>query len=402
MPVFHYQALDRRQRAVSGAVAADSPRQARDVLRSRGLTVAQLRFQQSADYWGLHWFIRRRGCGGRVASTLRELSTLVGVGVDLVAALETLARQHRARFRTAILLVKDRVTAGAQLAEAMAEQRDVFDELTVAMVEVGENTGNLEQVLEQVADFHERSLQLRDRVLGALLYPAVVFATALGVTLFLMTVVVPMLLTNLVEAGRPLPWPTRVLKTMSDLLLERGHFLLLGACAVVIAMAALLGTAAGRRVWHRLLLRAPLAGSLVQRQSIARLAATVATLMRSGVVYLQAAEIAARVSKNVVFREALLASSQDVAAGKDIGAALERTGVFPPLVVHVFSVGQASGRLEEMLERLAANYDRQVANLANRLASVLEPALILVLAVFVGFILFATLLPILEAGNVLN
>ena len=126
-----------------------------------------------------------------------------------------------------------------------------------------------------------------------------------------------------------------------------------------------------------------------------------ATLLRSGIVYLRAAEIAAKASRNLVFREALLESGQAVASGQDIGEAISRTGVFPPLAVHIFTVGQATGQLDEMLERLAVNYDRQVTTLTNRLASVLEPILILTLALFVGFILFATLLPILEAGNVL-
>ena len=216
-----------------------------------------------------------------------------------------------------------------------------------------------------------------------------------------MTVVVPTLLTNLIETGRALPWPTRVLKTASDFLITDGWLLVLGGAVMVAAIIAVVSTRRGRHAWHRLLLRIPLLGSLARRQEIARLAFTIATLLRSGVVYLQAAEIAAKGCRNVVFREALLESGQAVASGQDIGQTLSRTNVFPPLVVHIFTVGQAAGQLEEMLDRLAVNYDRQVSSLANRLASILEPILILVLAVFVGFILFATLLPILEAGNVL-
>jgi len=397
MPVFAYRVLDRRHTALTGTISADSPRQARDKLRARGLLVEEVRPQQSPRRSAVGWLLRRRGPASgyhaaRMATMLRELATLLSVGVDLPQALHTLARQHRGHFQASILLLSDRIAGGAGLAEAMGEQAGVFDELTVRMVEVGENTGNLEQVLDQLADFQERSLQLKDRVIGALLYPAVVFATALGVTVFLMTVVVPMLLTNLVEAGRTLPWPTRVLKGLSDFLLAHGLLLLAGGVGLAIAVLLLLRTAGGRRVWHRLLLRLPLIGSLARRQAIARLAATIATLMRSGIVYLRAAEIAAGTSGNCVFREALLESSREVTAGRDIGGALEQTGVFPPVVVHVFSVGQASGRLEDMLDRLAATYDRQVNSLCNRLASVLEPILILVLAVFVGFILFATLL----------
>ena len=247
------------------------------------------------------------------------------------------------------------------------------------MVEVGENSGTLEEVLDQLADFRDRSLQLKDRIIGAILYPAIVLVAALGVSIFLMTVVVPMLLTNLVEAGRTLPWPTRVLKGMSDFLLSYGWTLAVGAVVAVAMITAVLNTTAGRRTWHRIMLRIPVLGSLSSRQSLARLTATLSTLLRSGIDYLKAAEVAARATGNLVFREALLESSHQVRAGSDIGAALEQTGVFPPLVVHVFTVGQASGRLEDMLDRLARNYDREVASLANRLASVLEPVTVKVL-----------------------
>ena len=401
MPVFSYIARDGRQARVKGAISADSPRQARDLLRGRALVIEQLSPQRAATGFGAAWLLRRRATRARLAEVLRELATLLSVGVDLLDALQTLARQHRGHMQTSLLLLCDRVSAGTGLAEAMSEQPYVFDELSVRMAEVGENAGNLDIVLEQLADFQERSLQMKDRILGALLYPAIVFATASGVSLFLMTVVVPTLLTNLIETGRALPWPTRVLKTASDFLIADGWLLLLGGAVLIAGIIALVSTRRGRHAWHRLLLRIPLIGSLTRRQEIARLASTIATLLRSGVVYLQAAEIAAKGCRNEVFREALLESGRAVASGQDIGQTLGRTKVFPPLVIHIFTVGQAAGQLEEMLDRLAVNYDRQVASLVNRLASVLEPILILILAVFVGFILFATLLPILEAGNVL-
>jgi type II secretory pathway component PulF len=386
---------------VDGTVVADTPRQARDLLRARGLTVQGL--DEHVSRRGFTWRPWRGGVESpaKLAAAVRELATLLGVGIPLVEALDTLCRQHRGRFGTALLQLRDRVAAGAGLADAMAEQPAMFDSLSIHMVEVGESTGSLDRVLDQLADFKERSLEFKDRVLTAVLYPAVVLAASLGVTLFLMTVVVPMLLTNLLEAGRPLPWPTRVLKGASDLLVVHGWTVGLAAAAAVGILALLLRTTAGRRLRDRLVLHVPILGPMAQKQTLARLALVTATLIRSGVVYLKAVEIAARSTRNVVFREALEQSSRAVGAGQDIGRALERTGVFPPLVVQLFSVGQQSGRLEELLERLAANYDRQVASSSTRFASVLEPVLILTLGVFVGFILFATLLPILEAGNVL-
>ncbi|MHB8974220.1 MAG: type II secretion system F family protein [Pirellulaceae bacterium] len=401
MPVYHYKVQDIRARTASGTIAAESPRHARDDLRARGLAVEEIWPHQhnSGGIW--RWLIRRRSSSAQLVSLLRELSTLLAVGVGIADALETLIRQHQGHFQTTLALLRDRVVGGARLAEAMRDEPYVFHELAIRMVEVGENTGNLEEVLDQLAGFLEDTNQLRDRVIGALLYPAIVFATALGVSLFLMTVVVPMLLSGLLEAGRKLPWPTVVLKSMSDVLLGYGHVLALVGLGLGVICVAVVQTSQGKRLWHRLLLRIPLVGSMSRRQTISRLAGTMATLMRSGIEYIPAAEIAARSANNLVFRQALLDANETIAAGQDIGTALAQTDVFPPLVIHVFSVGQASGRLEEMLDRLAADYSRQVKTLSDRLASVLEPVLILVLAVFVGFILFATLLPILEAGNVL-
>jgi len=233
------------------------------------------------------------------------------------------------------------------------------------------------------------------------LYPTVVLLVSIGVTVFLMTVVVPMLLNSLLEAGRTLPWPTRVLKATSDMLTDYGWWLMLGSVAFAAAAAWGLRTTAGRRLWCRFFLRIPLLGTMARKQELARASLVMATLLKSGIVFLRAMEIAARSTRNLLLREAMTQVGEAVAAGREIGPALERTEVFPPLVVQIFSVGQETGQLEEMLERLAKDYDRQVSILASRLASALEPVLIVLLAVIVGFILFATVLPILEAGNVL-
>jgi type II secretory pathway component PulF len=213
--------------------------------------------------------------------------------------------------------------------------------------------------------------------------------------------VVPTLITALVEAERSLPWPTRVLQRASDLLLMHGWWVCLVIIGVLTIVVMILRAAEPRRICHRWLLRIPIVGPLALKQSIARIALVMATLMRSGIVYLSALEIAARSTRNLAVQQALEESGSAVRAGKDIGQALARSGLFPPLVIQVFAVGQQSGRLDEMLPRLSADYERQVRGGAARLVSLLEPVLIVVLAVFVGFILFATLLPILEAGNVL-
>jgi type II secretory pathway component PulF len=401
MAVYAYSAFDRQERPARGVVMADSARAARDELRGRGLIVEDLR-EHIAKPRVFSLLFRRKGLTTQMANMLRELATLLSVGVSLVDAIDILSRQQKGALQTSLLTLKDHISGGSNLADAMKRQDDVYDSLVRHMVRVGEHAGNLDKVLDQIADFKERSLQLKDRIVGAITYPAIVLFTSLVVVVFLMTVVVPMLLTSLLEAGAELPWPTQVLKSLSDLLLVHGMWLGIGVVLSLIVLVFTVRSHRGKLIWDRFLLKVPILGSMIHRQAISRISMVISTLIKSGIEYVDAAKIAAGATRNQHLSQGLERSIALIREGQDIGPALEQSGVFPLVVVHVFSVGQASGKLEEMLDRLAETYDRQVASLATRLTSVLEPILIILLAVFVGFILFATLLPILEAGNVLR
>lgn len=402
MAVFSYTATNDSSEQVRGTLAADTPRQVRDQLRSQGLTILEVSLKTSPkNLLSLLPLRRTRRHATESAEAIRELATLLGAGIPLLESLDALVKQHRGGFRTSLQMLRERVSAGSSLAEAMRDQPDVYDSLCVQMVEVGEYSGTLDRVLDQLADFSERYRQFKDRVTASLLYPAIVLAMSVGVSMFLMTVVVPMLLDNLLDAERTLPWPTRVLKTMSDTTRVHGWWIGLVGFGLVSLFLAGIRTEKGRHYWHKILLNLPLFGPMARKQEISRVALIISTLMQSGIVFLQALETAAQTTRNVVIGKALLAGKEAVQAGRDIGEALAPSGVFPEMVIQIFTVGQQTGKLEEMLERLSENYERQVNSLATRLATVLEPILIVFLSVFVGFILFATILPILEAGNVL-
>lgn len=401
MSVFFYRALNERAAVIEGTISADSARAARDILRGKGYTVEQVTEQHEKRNSWLPFRRRSRYASKRIEA-VRELSTLLAAGIPLLETLDSLvAQQAHKGFRESLLLVRERVAAGCSLADAMRDQPQVFDELTIHMVEVGESSGTLDTVLDQLASFSERYLQLKDRVTSALFYPIVVFLLSMAVGVFLMTVVVPMLLDNLLEAGKNIPWPTRVLKAMSDTLTSYGPLLAVLAIGGFTALMALLRTERGKRLWHRTILKLPLIGSMALKQEISRMSLIVSTLLKSGIVLVSALEIAGRSAKNFVIKQALNSSRESIQRGQEIGEALEETKLFPPTVIQIFAVGQQTGKLEEMLDRLASTYDRQVSTLALRLATLLEPVLIVSLAAFVGFILFATVLPILEAGNVL-
>jgi type II secretory pathway component PulF len=401
LAVFTYKAADAQAMRLSGTIAADTPRQARDALRERGLVVQELQdVRPNAAAPRLLRFRRIRSSDAAVTTFVRELSVLLTVGVPLTEALATLASQHRrGRFGSVILMLRDRVAGGASLAAAMRDMPEVFDELCVSITDVGEDAGTLEFSLDRLAEFRERWQQLRGKLATALIYPLIVVMMALFASLFLMTYVVPQILQPLVEQGQPLPLPTRVVKGASDFILAWwwliGLILLLAACG----FASVVASPRGRLAWHRFLLRVPILGDLILKQAIVRLAVVLGTLLRSGVVFVRAVQVAQRTTSNLVLRDALVRCERAIAAGEDIADALRRTGAFPPLVVQLFAVGQSSGKLEEMLDRLASAYDQQVATSSQRLAAILEPALIILLAGVVLMIVLATVLPILEAGN---
>ena len=402
MAVYEYKATDARSAVVAGTIMADTPRQARDLLRDQGLSIVEVRPAKAARQRSLlaRPFRGRKG-QEQVSAFVRELATLLSAGIPLLSALRTLEKQHTHGFQAVVQHLVDRITAGEALAEAMASQPAWFDELCVSIVRVGESTGSLETALKRLADFKERSGKLRNRITTALIYPAVVCLMGVGVTIFLMTYVVPNLLETLLQSGKPLPTVTRIVKAMSDFLLGYWWALVAGAVVAVGAVRAILASDRGQRAAHRLLLRVPVVGELVAKENTARIAVVMAALLKSGLQFVDAVVITRRTIRNRVFITALEEYEKAVSAGGDVSGPLEKTGVFSPMVVQMLAIGQESGQLEEMLERLAEAYDQEVATATARLTALLEPLLIVVLAVLVGFIAFATLLPILEASNVL-
>ena len=370
-------------------MTADSARHARDELRSKGLIVRDMRLS-NAHQRSRRKYFKRSIDAGQWASIARDLSTLLRVGVPLVDALGTLSIQHTGHLSEILLSIKDRVSAGSSFAMALQDE-GVFQTLDVTLVDVGEHSGKLDDVLGYLAEYREKSLAFRDRLVTALAYPAVVFVTGLCVMLFLMTFVVPTLMTNLIQAGQQLPWPTRLLNAISYSLVNFWWLLLAIMAAIIIASVIFLRSERGGRLRDQVLLKLPIIGDLVRKQAISRIALVMATLLRSDVEFLVALGIASKSTTNLVIRDALESAGDKIQAGEEIASAFKsQSHAIPYTVIHLFSLGQQSGQLEELLEQLAENYDRQTETASTRFASILEPLLIVVLAIFVGFILFAT------------
>ena len=401
MAVFSYTGIDRESSTVHGTIAADSPRQARDQFAAKVcVSVSCRRPSPRRDETGCPKSLcdRPRRSGRRRSMSCRCCYT---------PAFRCLTRSTRWSSKTAVRFARrcwECAIASRpelRLPKSLRERPDLFDDASIHMVEVGENSGTLDAVLEQLADFKQKQLKLKDSISTALAYPVFLIVFGTGAGLFLMTSVLPPLLENLEETVDELPFPTRVAKAISDTVISYGWLLAILAVVAVFVIVAMLRSERGKRIWHRTLLRLPLIGPIAVKQGVSRIAMIIGTLSRSGVELTRAVELAERSTSNLIFKEALRECGERIAAGEEVAEALQRSEAFPPLAVRVFSVGQDSGKLDEMLFRLSEDYDSQVATASARFTALLEPALILVLAVMVGFLLLATILPILEAGNVM-
>jgi general secretion pathway protein F len=403
VPVYAYKGVTQAGRSTRGFVDAESARAARSKLRRDGVFLTELAESAApasaptrAGTRGLSLARLRRVSMLDLALATRQLSTLVGAGVPLVQALSALAEQvESARLKGVIGQVRDRVNEGASLADAMA-QAGPFSELYVGMVRAGEAGGALEQVLARLADYLESQVRLRNKVGSILIYPAVMFGFACLVVAVMVTAVIPQITELLASLDQPLPWFTRLILAVSDFARSWWWAVLaVGVLALVVARAVV-RTQAGRARFDALKLGLPLVGRVVRLLAISRFTRTLSTLLSGGLPIVRALDISKHVANNMVLGSAIDAARDSVTGGASLAQPLRLSGQFPPLVVHMVEVGERSGELEPMLEKVAQTYEEQVETSVTRLTALLEPLLILVMVVVVIVIIAAVLVPLLQ------
>jgi type II secretory pathway component PulF len=405
MAVFAFQAIDQREQAACGTIAADTPALARQALRARGLAIASLKPLRPAAP-GLRARLTRLGGTARRAEAVTELwqnlAVLLAAGVPLADGLGVCLKQQRGALQGILRQVAESVQNGLALDQALALHPLWFEPLSLTLVRVGEQSGQLAEALAELADFQTRRQALRSRLGSALIYPAILCLVGTGVVIFLMSHVVPQLLEVLTAAGRGLPAPTRLLKSLTDGLVAHGPLLAAWAALLVVGVGALRRSAWGRRWSERAILAIPLVGELVRKSWVARIAMMLATLLRTDVRFIEALRTVRAELPHRLYADELQRLETAIEAGASISQPLEASRLMPPLVVHLLAVGQESGELPKMLDQLRQAYERQVQTALTRCLAVLEPLLILVLAGVIGFVVFATLLPILETTKVLE
>jgi general secretion pathway protein F len=342
-----------------------------------------------------------------LCAVARQLATLLRAGMPLVPALSALVEQlqaggaHDNLMASIMADVARDVNSGSTLAGALGKHPGVFSNLFVNMVAAGETSGTLEEVLIRVAEILDKRMQLAAKVRAAIAYPLMMVVVAVAVVMFLMYVVVPSVTEIFVEMDRPLPWPTRLLISVSTFVRTYLPFIVVGACLACVALVAGRKTEMGGLFADRIRLKLPLFGGLFLKSEVARLSRTLGILLASGIPILKALEIARQVIQNRVIAGALGSVKDSVGTGDAIANAIRKTKLFPPIVYHIVTTGQMSGNLEEGLMNIADMYDGEVELAAKTLTSLLEPVILLFMGVVVAFIVLAVLLPIVDINQVL-
>ncbi|HRX62174.1 MAG TPA: type II secretion system inner membrane protein GspF [Candidatus Competibacter sp.] len=404
MPAYQYAALDAKGRQRKGLIEADTPRLARQSLRERGLNplgVEEVGANQERDRGRRMWGLRISATD--LALITRQMATLVGSSLPVEEALGAVARQaDRARLGGLMLAVRTRVLEGHTLATALGDFPQVFPELYRATVAAGEQSGHLEVVFERLADYTEARQQMRQKIGLALFYPLLLTGVAVLVVAGLLTYVVPQVVQVFSSLNQQLPALTRGLIALSDFLRQNGWLLLTVLAGGVVAWVLALRRIGFKRQTHQILLRLPLVARLVRGANTARFARTFSILMASGVPVLEALRISSQVLSNLPMREALEQATARVKEGASLNKAISASGYFPPMTVQLIASGEASGRLESMLERAAVQQERETETLIAALLGIFEPMLILVMGGVVLVIVLAILLPIFDLNQLVH
>ena len=402
MPVYNYKAINDKGESVKGVISAESVKIASDRLRKGGIYLSSIKEAAVArrSSVSLPW----SGVSvSELAVMTRQFSTLISSGLPLETSLVALYEQtDDQKLKEILSQVRSRVSEGSSLYSALEEHKSVFSDLYVSMVRAGEASGTLDVVLDRLADFLEKQQELTSKIRGAMIYPAIMFVVGLGVLVFMMTFVIPKVADIFEASNKALPFVTVVLISASDFLRENFALILVFMAAVFFFVHKYVRTPSGRKVYDRFSLRIPVFGKMSSKVMISRFTRTLATLLSSGIPLLDSVRVSESVLGNSLYVENIRDVRVKVAEGAAFGSSLGQTGIFPPLVVRMVSVGEEAGKIEVMLSKVADMYDTEVDGMLATLTSLLEPVMILIMGVVMGFIVFAILLPVLNLTSVIS
>lgn len=400
MPLFEYTGFDAGGKKVSGVLEGSGRRALLQQLKQQGIHATSIREEKRADKTRRSFTWPTAGVSrSDIAIATRQLATLIGAGLTLDEALATVAgQQENPRLGRVLAGVRDEVIQGDALHIALGRQR-IFPVIYVNMVQTGESSGNLDQVLERLADFLEEQARLQGRITTALAYPVLMAIVGTGVLFFLVSFVLPKVTRMLEDLDQALPLATRLLIGFSELLGSYGWLLALLLAAAIVLLVRWKHTERGQQTLHKLILRLPVIGRFQLLVATARFSRTLGTLLQSGLPLLKALAIASNLLQNRVLRQAVDEAAEAIREGEGLAEPLRRSDLFPAMVPQMIAVGERSGELEKMLFKVADAYEHQIELSLTGMLALLEPLMILLMGSAVGFIVLAILLPIFQASS---
>lgn len=405
MPLYSYVATSAATGVtVKGELEAESPRALRSTLRSKGLILIDCSetARKAETKSGVSFELKRVGYAD-IAVFTRQLSTLVQAGFQLVPAVNKLVTVTKNSFlRSALVDIKEKLEQGASFSVALRNHHKIFPEFYINMVSAGERAGNLDSVLDNLASFLERQVELNKRVISSLFYPAIMIILSIIVVVVLFTVVVPQIAEIFVKEGARLPFITRAILWLSSFL-SSYWWLLAGALGLLmLRLNDLYKTEDGKQAIDRKIYRLPLLGDILVKTDIARFSLTLGSLLKGGVGLVSSLELANRVLKNAEFRHVISQVTEDVKRGVGFSATLAEKKIFPDLFVSMVAVGEQSGELDRMLLRIADFYEKEATQSLQTLVSLIEPVMIILIGLLVLIVVFAVITPIVDMINILK
>lgn len=397
MPAYVWKGKNRLGEVQEGIIVSDSKDQASATLKRNGIQVLMVKPQTTAT----------KGFGKVKSKDLaiftRQFSVMIDAGLPLVQCLEILGAQQQDKgFQRIIDAVRGDVEQGATLQAAMAKHPKAFNDLYVNMVGAGEAGGILDVILQRLSIYIEKAVKLTSKVKGAMTYPIVVITLAITVVVIIMVKVIPVFSSMYEGMGASLPFPTIVCMNISKILINYFYLVAAFVIIVVVGLRQYYKTIGGRFQMDSLFLKIPVLGDILRKTAVARFCRTLGTLTSSGVPILEGMDITARTSGNMVIQTAILKAKDAVEQGRNIATPLAETKVFPPMVVQMVGVGEATGALDAMLNKVADFYEDEVDNAVSALTSLMEPLIIAVLGGVIGFIVIAMYMPIFGMANVMG
>jgi len=398
MPLFEWQGRTLRGDSKTGTSRADSEAALRASLRKDNVIL--LKITPKRESGKEKYDPKRKIKAFSVVLFTRQLATMITSGLPLVQSLEILSNQIEDRNLKGIVKeIKEKIEGGARFADALRDYPNCFDELYVNLVTAGEEGGMIDTVLLRLAVYMEKTEKLKRKVKSAMIYPISIIVVAIGVVMVLLIFVIPVFETMFKEMGTTLPAPTQFVVNLSRFVKSTIIYMIAGLALMAYLFRRYYHTENGRRQIDRAILKLPLFGVLAIKASVARITRTLATLLSSGVAILESLLIVARVAGNKVVEEALVTARLRISEGRSMSEPMEESGIFPPMVVQMIQVGESTGSLDNMLNKIADFYEEDVDNLVTNLTSLMEPMIMMFLGVILGGLIIAMYLPIFKLGS---